>query len=131
MKVYPASKARHADWWKALQAAGVPLAASWIDSDINRTDDPSDDAWSRHWSACIQESSSADVVLFYAAEGEQQCGSLVELGAALASGKRVFVVSCYGWSVAHHPRCRIFPSLAAAVEAIMAGDQGERLRAAE
>ena len=28
--VYPASKAHHAEWWKALRAAGVPISCSWI-----------------------------------------------------------------------------------------------------
>jgi hypothetical protein len=32
----------------------------------------------------------------------------------------VFIVSCYEWSFANHPRCRRFNSLAEAVEAITA-----------
>ena len=43
---------------------------------------------------------------------------------------RVFVVSDYERTFAHRPRCRIFQPLEAAVEAIMAGAQGERLRLA-
>jgi hypothetical protein len=48
----------------------------------------------------------------------------------LAAWRRVFVVSDYEWTFAHHPRCRIVQPLEAAVEAIMAGAQGERLRLA-
>jgi len=33
---------------------------------------------------------------------------LIEAGAALAAGRRVFVVSSYEWSFANHPRCRRF-----------------------
>ena len=47
-------------------------------------------------------------------EGEQACGGLIELGAALAGGAQCFIVSSDWWSVAHHPRCRTFPSLDAA-----------------
>jgi hypothetical protein len=58
----------------------------------------------------------ADLCLFVCNEGEQACGQLIEAGAALAAGKRVFVVSPYEWTFAHHPRCRIFPTLEAAVD---------------
>jgi hypothetical protein len=129
--VYIASKALHAEWWRALRAAGLPIVASWIDAEINRTDaEPSADQWARHWETCVSEASGCDIVLLYAAEGETQCGSLIEIGAALASGKRVYIVSPYTWTVAHHPRCRMFPSLPAAVEAIVAMQAGERLRSA-
>jgi len=86
--VYPASKSRHSAWWRALQAAGVPIVASWI----------------------------------------QSCGALIEMGAALAAGRQVFIVSPYEWSVANHPRCRTFRTLHDAVHAIMAMTAGERAR---
>src|SRR5947207_7375510 len=117
--VYPASKARHAPWWSALRAAGLPIVASWVDWQGNAPGaEPTADAWSRHWILCIDEAAAADVLLFYAGEGETACGALVELGAALASGAHVYVVSPYAWSVPHHPRCRTFATLADAVEAI-------------
>jgi hypothetical protein len=54
-----------------------------------------------------------------AAAGETQCGSLVEVGAALAAGKaHVYIVSDYWFSVGHHSRCRIFKTLEAAIAAI-------------
>ena len=52
------------------------------------------------------------------------CGQLIEAGAALAAGKRVFVVSDYQWTFANHPRCRVFATLEDAIAAIMAGAQG-------
>ena len=58
---------------------------------------------------------------------QSACGSWLEAGSALAARGRVFVVSDYEWTFAHHPGCRIFQTLEAAVEAIMAGAQGERL----
>src|SRR5262249_3573574 len=46
----------------------------------------------------VSDTSKADVVLFVAPEGETQCGVLIEIGAALAAGKRVFIVSPYEWT---------------------------------
>ena len=80
---------------------------------------------------CVTEASEADVCLFVCNEGETACGALLEAGAALASGKRVFLVSPYKWTIAHHPRCRAFSSLEDAVTAIMAMQAGSRLRLAK
>jgi hypothetical protein len=46
--------------------------------------------------------------------------------AALQAGRRVFVVSDYKWSIAHHPLCRVFRSIEEAVAAICAMQAGER-----
>jgi hypothetical protein len=43
-------------------------------------------------------------------------GSLLEAGAALGAGKRVYLVSPHDWPfLRHHPRVKSFPDLAAAV----------------
>jgi hypothetical protein len=120
VRVYCASKSKHAFWWRALRAAGVPIISSWLDSPLNSGElNPTPDLWSRHWTRCIEEA-SADICLFVDLPGEIQCGSLIEAGAALASGKRVFIVSENFWSIEHHPRCRKFSDLESAVTAIMA-----------
>jgi hypothetical protein len=83
------------------------------------------------WQQCIEGASSADVRLFLSMDGERACGQLIELGAALASGKQCFIVSpTYWWSVQHHPLCRVFTSLQDAVAALVAMQHGERERAA-
>ena len=61
---------------------------------------------------------------------QSACGSCSRPGRPWRRGGCVFVVSDYERTFAHHPRCRIFQPLEAAVEAIMAGAQGERLRLA-
>jgi hypothetical protein len=132
-RVYCASKARPAEitMWKALRGAGVPIVADWIDSPINRTDaEPTADAWARHWQMCLEQAADADVVIFYAPEGATQCGSLIEIGSALQAGREVWIVSDYQWSIANHPRCRVYPSLEAAIAAVMARQSGERQRRA-
>jgi hypothetical protein len=123
MKIYVASKSRHAPFWRALRSAGVAITSSWIDATLNEAgaDPPSDDVWSRHWKMCCDEAAAADVCLFVHFEGEQACGQLIEAGCSLAAGKRVFVVSPnVWWSFANHERCRTFASLEHAIEAIMA-----------
>jgi hypothetical protein len=127
VKVYCASKSKWAPWFRALRCAGVPISSTWIDAQLNvpGTDPPSEDTWADHWEKCIDQSRDCDVCLFVSHDGEQACGQLIEAGAALAAGKRVFVVSPYEWTFAHHPRCRIFPSLEAAIQAIMAGAAAE------
>jgi hypothetical protein len=119
------------DWPQALRAAGIPIEADWIDSPLNFPggDKPTPDQWSRHWRACIDQAAAADITLFVANEGETQCGALCEIGAALAAGRQVFVVSDYDWSIAHHPTCRTFPDLSAAIRAIKAQEAvGSRVR---
>jgi hypothetical protein len=119
--VYCASKAKHHPWWRALRAAGVPLTASWPDASFNATgEEPSADQWARPWRRCIDEASAADVTLMFAQEGERQMGALVEAGACLGAGKRLYLVSPHAWSFQHHPRVRCFASLEQAVAAVVA-----------
>jgi hypothetical protein len=132
VRVYVASKARPAEiaMWTALRGAGLPIVADWIDSPINRTGTaPAPDMWARHWQICLEQSGSADITIFYAPEGATQCGSLIEIGSALASGRAVWIVSDYEWSISHFPRCCVFKSIEAAVAAVVARCAGERLRA--
>jgi hypothetical protein len=102
LTVYCASKARHNEWWKALQAAGLPIIASWISWEGNTTDaKPTADMWSRHWEKCIEQAAAADICLFVSNGGETACGSLIEAGASLAAGKQVYVVSHDWFSFSH------------------------------
>jgi hypothetical protein len=85
VRIYVASKSRHWPWWAALRAAGIPIVASWVDADFNRTGaEPPD--WALHWLKCVDEAAAADVVLMFAREDESQMGALIEVGAALAAG---------------------------------------------
>jgi hypothetical protein len=117
--IYCASKAYHWPLWQFLRAQGLPIRASWIDSPINRDDvAPSPEMWSEHWKKCLEEAAACDVLLFLDRHGENQCGSLIELSAALVSGRRVFLVSENWWSIEHHPNVTKFASLEAAIKAL-------------
>jgi hypothetical protein len=127
-----ASKARHWAWWQSLAACGLPLSSSWpwwkFNSDKAST--PSPDDWRDRWEKNIADAAAADILLFLDLEGENQCGGLIELGAALAAGKQVFIVSKNFWSVEHHRRVRKFDDLESAIRAIKAKQAGTAARAA-
>jgi hypothetical protein len=127
--VYGASKSKHAPFWQALRAAGVPIVASWIDAPFNHDgSDLSVDEWVEHWEKCCREAAEADIVLMFACAEERQNGALLEVGSALGAGKRVYLVSPHDWSWKHHPRVRVFDTLEKAVTAIVAAAAGEKAR---
>lgn len=92
IKIYVASKLRHADKIKklVLVADGFHLCSRWIDTGnlaMNSSKPVS------HWQEeNFDDIKSADYVLLYGEEGEHLKGALVEIGYALAYGKRVWVV---------------------------------------
>jgi hypothetical protein len=133
--VYPAAKSCCWHWFLALQAGGVPLRASWLTWPFNRdpNDEPSSTEWREHAEICLREAAQSDIVLLYVPPDEErrQFGSLLEAGAALGAGRWVYLVSPHPWPfLRNNPRVRSFDTLAAAVEAIVAQQNGERLRRA-
>ena len=88
MRIYAASKVKHAPMWRELRAMGWPIISTWIDeAGEGESGDLSDLAH-----RCIAEASSADVLLLYCEPGEVQKGAMIEVGAALACGRRVISV---------------------------------------
>ena len=122
MKLYVASKSRHCHFWQGIRAAGLDvIASSWIDWPPNfSNEDPTAQQYAEHWRRCCEEAASCDVLLLFAQEGEQQRGSLVELGACLGAGKRAFIVTAYPWSFINHPAVTVFDRLSDAIDAIRA-----------
>src|SRR4029450_3641429 len=74
---------------------------------IHPSNEPTADAWSRHWVRCIEEARDCDALLFVNGEDGQASGALIEVGAALAAGRQVFVVSP-DMTFCYHPNCRNF-----------------------
>jgi hypothetical protein len=139
LTVAVASKAKHYAWWQALRPAGVPIISTWIDwpFGIPGTPEPKALDWQARWERNISDAGAIpDILLVLDLPGENQCGSLIELGAALsaqAHGKQiqVFLVSENWWSVEHHRNVRKFRRLEDAIAAIMAMRHGTELRLKE
>lgn len=97
--IYVASKAIHADIWLAIRASGVPIISTWIDeAGVGQTKSFVD-----LWTRCIWEAANCHALILYVEPGEVLKGALVEVGAALASGAKVFVVGDPPGSFSSHP----------------------------
>jgi hypothetical protein len=127
-----ASKAKHWSWWQSLRGAGVPIISTWIDwpHNIAGTPEPTADEWRVRWERNLSDACAADILIFLDLPGENQCGAIAEMAAALAHGKQVFLVSENWWSIEHHRRVRKFRRLEDAVAAIKAIQAGAAQRAA-
>lgn len=97
--VYVASKAFHGLMWREWRDAGIPIVSTWIDeSDEGATAD-----WADLWTRCVDEAAGCAVLLVYAEPGEVLKGALVEVGAALAAGRKVIVCGDVSHSWVTHP----------------------------
>ena len=91
MKIYIASKTKHAKKWQRLRSGGYNIISTWIDeAGQGESKDVSDLAI-----RCVDEAKSADRLILYAQNEDILKGALIEVGAALASNVPVYVV---GWS---------------------------------
>jgi hypothetical protein len=87
--IYVASRVKHAQMWLNLAAMGAPIISTWIyEAGDNDTDD-----FGELWSRILTEIEQSRALVFYGAAGDDPWkGAFVEVGAALAFGKPVFVV---------------------------------------
>jgi hypothetical protein len=97
--IYIASKTVHAPKWIALRNQGAPFISTWIFEAGEGQSKSKADLWQR----CIREASRAHALIAYREPGEIFKGAFIEIGAALASGKPVFLVGKYEETFIHHP----------------------------
>lgn len=98
LRIYVASKTKHAWRWLELRALGRPIVSTWIDeAGEGETTDLAD-----LWDRCIREASTATAVVVYAERDEVLKGAYVEVGAALALGVPVFLVGDPSGTCWHH-----------------------------
>lgn len=91
MKIYIASKTKHAHKWRKLRTSGHNIISTWIDeAGAGESKDLPDLA-----SRCIDEAKSADRLILFCESDDLLKGALIEVGAALSAGVPVYVV---GWS---------------------------------
>lgn len=86
--IYTASKTKHADKWKRLRAAGIPINSTWIDEAGEGETFDFADLWKR----CLQEASECEVLVLYRERDEVLKGAYVEVGCALSHGNKVVAV---------------------------------------
>lgn len=98
-RIYTASKTRHAPLWKERRECGFNVISTWIDEAGAGESASMVDLWIR----CVREASEADALIVYAEDGDVLKGGLVEVGAALASGKPVYAVGPVQGSWVEHP----------------------------
>lgn len=90
---YVASRTRHAGIWKERRdVCGEPIVSTWIDEAGEGETEDMTDLWFR----CVSEASRAVATIVFAEEGDHPLkGGLVEVGAALANGRPVYVVGAH------------------------------------
>lgn len=91
IKVYTASKLRHAEMWRTLHMDGVEFTARWPRLHVGTV--PDDPRYAKiFWVHDEEDVRASDVVLVYAELKDKLRGALVEAGMAIALGKDVIVV---------------------------------------
>lgn len=89
IKVYVASKTKHAPKWKDMrEVRGLKIVSTWIDDAgqggaIDRADLAA---------RCIQEVIEADCLIVYYEPGEYFKGAFIEIGAGFAAEKPIYVI---------------------------------------
>jgi hypothetical protein len=106
VKIYIASKTKHAWRWRALREdlkpCGIFINSTWIDE--AGAGESKDLAGLAH--RCIGEAMDADLLIVYGEEGEVLKGALIEIGAAMAFGVDVISVGVTlpdSSAFTHHP----------------------------
>lgn len=118
IRIYFASKLKHAPRWRTLCAESDQFIAHarWLKHNTLGTEDSPRNA-RRFWVEDVQDVLTADAVIVYAEGDDHLRGALIEAGAAIASGIRVYVVGKhpdYGtWQ--YHPSVRRARSLEEAI----------------
>ena len=88
---YVAGKVKHAPMWRMFRdEQNVNIISSWIDK--TQVEVPDDDLLRDIAVSCVEEPKQADVFVLYAEEGDHLKYSLIEMGVALAMGKKVCIV---------------------------------------
>ena len=115
MKIYTASKCIHAALWRTLRDTGYQITSTWIDE----AGQGESNNYSELATRCLDDITKADLLLLYCNPGEILKGALIEVGVALAQGKRVLCVgTCASISPVfkEHPLWSSYPDLTTALQ---------------
>lgn len=128
IRVYTASKLRHAEMWQKLEQSPewlpyVFFTARWIKHLAAGTTETPENAV-RFWVEDLEDAGSADALMILGVEDDTLRGAFVEVGYALAKGVPVIVVNSEGpqafdyGSWVYHPEVIRVSNLDEALEAI-------------
>lgn len=121
--IYVASKSQHGKMWRAMRASGLPIISTWIDeSDPGQTT-----SWSALYERAVLEASTCSALVLYVPDGDvPKGGCLIETGAALAAGRKVFAFApAIPAKLLSHPLIKHCESLEQAIqEATRSHDPG-------
>jgi hypothetical protein len=126
--VYIAARACRADWVGGLTACLPGVISTWPSWTPNvEGRDATQSEWAQHSSVCLNQSGSAQIVLFVWEPGA--FGGVMEAAACLQSDGECWLVADEELPfLRHHPRCRSFKTIADAVTALVAQQNGHALR---
>lgn len=82
---YVSSKLRHRQMWID---SGIRTISSWINGEALSEPDELDEMWSRYF----EELSECSCLIMYLEHGDVPKGALIELGAALANNKIIYII---------------------------------------
>lgn len=90
-KVYIASRVHHAEQWRRIRdGGGLNIISSWIDEAGEGETENFDELWERIYKEIV----ACDYFILYAPNSDAAWkGALIETGAAIALGKKVYVVA--------------------------------------
>lgn len=109
MKVYCASKSKHAPLWIEWKNKGAKITSSWLEKfDQGRLPNQTE-----HWDQILEDISGSDSLLFYSETDEIQKGAIAEFGIAFALGKKLFYVGPIEGSLTavEHQKVQHYPDL--------------------
>ena len=92
MKIYVASKVKHAPMWVAVRQYLLPKGHEIVSTWIDEAGEGQTTSYTELARRCIDEISACDVLILFCEPGDLLKGALIEVGAALALGKKVAVV---------------------------------------
>lgn len=88
MKIYTASKTKHAHKWIELRERGINVNSTWIDeAGKGQTKDMADLC-----RRCIRECIECDAMIVYSEEGDYLKGAFIEMGVALSIPSKPIVL---------------------------------------
>jgi hypothetical protein len=119
-RIYFAAKVRNGPLLKSLiKQHNLKTTSTWLSWKGNRPGaKPDSKAWQSHWLNICQDIEDCTHLIFISLPNERACSGLIELGQAIALGKKIMIVSDDWWSVSNLPAIKVFTKIEDAIKEI-------------